>query len=332
MRIAKAALRHWIPWTVALSLALVTALVVMKLTAEFPNGSIRAILAGKADFPFQYRVLSPALLVAFKFIFLRGADWRQAEFAFYAAAYLGFYVWCYSLYRRLIGREAAMLGVFVAFSALIVSAMQNIYLRPLELPFWYFGFRYPYDATQLVVVVGMIHALSFRKVRLWYVLLVIGTFNRETTLYFLPALYLMWQGECDPPRRLHLAISVAAWLAVKGLLLLWLGGTVPQWPEPFFNYDGALRVLNTLFAFGGLWIVACAGWSRVPADLRRLMVVVPTALVFIFLRANLFELRVYNELIPVVAPLIAVALLGRDRAQPEHGASEDPEPRTTAGT
>ncbi len=57
---------------------------------------------------------------------------------------------------------------------------------------------------------------------------------------------------------------------------------------------------QSAFAFGCLWLMIPFGWSRTPHFMKRLFWVVPPVLFGMLLVANLYEVRVFAERVPVI--------------------------------
>ena len=313
-----AAREHGTAFALSLCLGFVTALVTLKLTIEPPSATTLKIARGLASFPSQYRALTPLALAWWE-------RWSpmsvsQAEFAFYVVVFFLVYRVAYGLYRGAFDRPVAATATLVLFVALAASAAQNLSLKPLSLAQENFGVRYAYDSTQLLVVLGLAHCILARRRAAWHALFLLGTFNRETTIILVPALWLVWRRDGLRGATLHAAASIAVWMAVKiALARLFPGGTWVVTPEPFLNARWPWRVANTAMALGGLWIFAMPGWSRVPADIRRLLAAVPALVAAIAYAGNLWEIRVYNEAIPLLAPVIAAGLLGRGASARDAG-------------
>jgi hypothetical protein len=293
----------------ALCLGPLTALLVMKLTAEIPWATCLKIAAGEASFPFQYRVLSPLALASWLRVSPLGL--AGAEFTFYAAAYVLTYLLAYAIYRGAFPRSVAALAVLVLFVGLAASAAQNVSLKPLAASRMNFGVRHPYDATQLLVVLGMAYAIRARRAVVWYALLAMGTVNRETTIILVPALFLAWRRDGTRVAIAHALVSVGIWLAIKaGLTAAFPGGTWAATPGPFFSVQWPAHAINTAMVLGGLWIFVARGWPAVPADWKGLLAAVPVLVLAMAYAGNLWEIRVYNEALPLLAPVVAAGILG----------------------
>ena len=142
---------------------------------EWGPCSLATLIQGKGNTPFQYRALVPWIVgwAARHVLPLPGIGTPQglafvieiaSTFALLVAFryYLGFFF------------RGAALGTLLAFSLVLVLPFN--YLLPLHYPF-----RLAYDIPSvLVFTLGLI--LIYRRSWLWYyILFVVGTFNRETT-------------------------------------------------------------------------------------------------------------------------------------------------------
>ena len=68
-------------------------------------------------------------------------------------------------------------------------------------------------------------------------------------------------------------------------------------------------------AFGGIWAVIPFGWQHVPAEQKRLVLLVVPIMGSMVLLGYLPELRIYNELVPVLTGPAFAARLGLLREQ-----------------
>ena len=81
---------------------------------------------------------------------------------------------------------------------------------------------------------------------------------------------------------------------------------------PLFVDLVTLRPSPSAFAMmsfcGFLWVLVPLRWQQQPRFFRRLVLVVPLVLASMFWVANLDELRIYNEVTAILAPVAVIAL------------------------
>jgi hypothetical protein len=208
------------------------------------------------------------------------------------------------------------------------------------------GFRisYPYDLPTIFFSAAGLAAILSRRFVLLAAVVAIGTLNKETTVYLLAAYVLAeWRTESGRvllTRALILAAIFAVAYEVPRLLL--------QSAQPMLvtvhtaSGDAAgSRVWSNLkhllegepggFIQSVWWVAmlhvpAMLYWRRLPRALRAAYIATPLFIVPLWFFGNIYELRLYNELIPLGAMACAAALVTPDAPQrvrpdayPRHG-------------
>lgn len=249
-----------------------------------------------AQTPFQYRVLVPALAHALTALApatpLDGLYQVLTVFVVWALL-IAFHAY---LLRR-VAPPLAAAGAFLLLYPLVANyALLHQFSYPSDLP------------AILFFVLGLI-AIETRRMPALLVVFTLATFNRETSC-FITLAYLLHAWRDGHPRR---AIAGAAAMAVIWVAIrVWLARTFSGNPGPpvaeihFLpnlvtllapNGSGLPRVLMT---FGGLWLLIPLAWRDVPIDHRRLLwLAIPFAAIMLVV-ANVWEIRLYGELIPIV--------------------------------
>jgi hypothetical protein len=197
-------------------------------------------------------------------------------------------------------------------------------------------YTYPYDFPALCFSAAGLLAIARRRTSWLIVVVLLGTANKETIVWLIPASllvgmqkgerlrWLLWRAALlgllfaavyelprvwlDPHHSLHFTVQTAGprrdrWLENLNDLLLLNGRNL------FTNvwYPFALHVPVLLFAW------------RLHPDLRRLYWATPLLLLPVFLFGNVSEARLFNE----VVPLGAVAAMYVFVRHWEHGAAPD---------
>jgi hypothetical protein len=227
----------------------------------------------------------------------------------------------------------------------------TLVLFMLALPFHFLTqhtqptYYYPSDIPAIIAFVIGLLAILRRRYLLFYLVFIIGTLNRETTC-FLTVFFLIaaWGREARRTLLLHAGAQLAIWLAIKvGLYALYADNTVPEYCDIWssfklsigFNIDFSTWAgwsgLTSVYAF--LWIPLLVVYRRIPhPELRRGLWVVPIFHVVMFIPGEIYELRIYMEMLPLVVWGVALgilALLGdANGASQDSGAS----PRVTSET
>lgn len=187
--------------------------------------------------------------------------------------------------------------------------------------------RYVYFPWDLPGALGFMLCVSLLRARRWsvyYPCFVLATLTRETT-YFLPVLHLLHAPDDEGPRRiaLHVAAQAALWVAVK-LALRWIYRHNPgdgAWVDTFDDNVALLgdfgSLSRVLGCFAFLWVPAVVFARSIPDRFtRRALWVMPMWFVGMLRVGNLYELRVFGELMAIVLPAWLLALRAAARDAP----------------
>ncbi len=176
---------------------------------------------------------------------------------------------------------------------------------------------WPYDLPALAFAAAGTWAILARRFVPFMFILALGTLNKETVVFLLPA-YLLAEWP-RLPRRTWLAqasiLTAVFALAYEIPRIVYTGSHLPT--VTFSAYDTAsprwatslghlalriqgLPLENIYWAFT-LHIVPLFGWRMLPRSLKAIYACAPVLLVPVFFVGNLYELRLYNELIPLGA-------------------------------
>jgi hypothetical protein len=291
-----------------------------QLQRENPHATLSKLVEGSAATPFQYRVLVPAAVGAL------GPEgpaqtrrwFRWAEFAAGLAA-----IAALRAYLRAIAGPTAPVGALAlaAFGLLLFNLV-----LPRRLPVYY-----PSDLPAVAVFTLGLLALRRRAWPAYYAVFALGTLNRETTCFLVLAWALTaWRREGWRSLVAHAAAQLAIWVAIKATLAQVFaanpGAGLYEWSHAGghrfhleTNLRFALNPANWPYWWSGLgfvWLPALFFWRRVtdPAAQRLLLLIIPF-LAGMFLVGNLYELRIYAELLPVFAgALVATPWIAARRA------------------
>jgi hypothetical protein len=309
----------WVSYAMFVGVALVFSFYYANLRLcqdEWESGGVtlETMCAGEARTPFQYRVLVPAV-VAFADKHLLplpgiGSARGLAFFIEMGSVFLFLLAFRYYLGLFLPKVASALLG----FVALMVLPF-NYVLTPL----WDFYLCYDTPSVMFFTI-GLI--LLYKRVWwAYYLLFPLATINRETTC-FLTVVYLATSLGRDKLWKigLHCGAQLAIWLAVK-IPLYYLyadnpGGEVGKYyiVSNLTAFVAEPRRLPILLSSLGFCYVPVAIYFPLIKDLfvKRALVVAPLFLLGMVIKANVPEIRIYGEMIPVIVPafiLIAVELL-----------------------
>lgn len=277
---------------------------------ETVHATLEMLTTGTARTPFQYRALLPWLVRGIAEV-VPGLSLPAIYGGIEAMAAFGVYVAFRSLLRSFVAdavtRRVAALIVFVP---LVLN---------LATPYRYNAIFFPYDTASVAFFTAGLALLLRREWWAYYLLFVVATLNRETTC-FLAVAYLFLAFGAERPARigLHVVTQAAIWLGIKaGLHELYVlnetlgGGTGGVFSNQLARSGRILTavpglVYLGLMTMGGGGVVVGMLWRRLrDVRLRRLAGIVPLFFAGMVAVGELLEVRIYSELIP----LVAVALL-----------------------
>jgi hypothetical protein len=152
---------------------------------------------------------------------------------------------------------------------------------------------------------------------------VLGALNRET-ICFLTLAYALtaWGKTSLRSMLLHVALQTAIILSIKlvlGRLFLANGGATAE-VHTARNLEAFTTVnhdtVRIALAFGFCWLFIPLAWKSMGSFHRRLLWVVPPFVAVMTVAGILGELRIYNELIPILTLPMVIALFPRDATSP----------------
>jgi hypothetical protein len=261
-------------------------------TIEWRQAPLEKMIAFEADTPFQYRVLAP--LVIRLLVHITDVDP-------YSISKVLTVVWTFAslLAFRLLLRE---------FHSEVVSSFGAFFL--VYALFWnhaVFGiWRMPFDLPGVLFFTIGLAALLRAKWSVFYVVFLLGAVNRETILFLTCAhMLLAFKGTGRTLPWKHVSIQVGLWTVVRIVLTVVFRGNEggqfqTQVGANIEHLSSGIATVPLLLSFGGLWVPALAGWKVMDERTRRLLLLAVPFVGMMFLVGNIHELRIYNELVPIV--------------------------------
>lgn len=175
-----------------------------------------------------------------------------------------------------------------------------------------------YDFTNLLVFI--IGYWLIRERRDWWLvpLLVVGMFNRETTMMLVVVYFFARWGEF--PLRTLLArtagLGALCMSIYVGLRLAYGYEPWYRWYELLENPRDIRTYLYPLLFFNAFWVLAFLNWRTKPQFLRRAMLMVPFFFAIHFVVGYVREVRLFLPLLPLFIPLGLLSLVGGRRGSP----------------
>jgi len=292
------------------------------------KANFELMLTGTADTPFQYRVFVVWLLKATMFVISSLTGWGTSQTAtamkdlmiFVEVAFVFGIVVLFRMYLAQYFRSGAVSSI-LAFMVFLVLPynylLAPMYTQPFNNPpAIYHPVFYMYDLPSLFFFTLGVLLLSRRKMFLFYILFAVATLNRETTC-FLTMIYAFDALGRERPKTIaaHVLGQAAIWGGIKyGLFLMY--GSNPGaglFELHFFSNVRFItvfkRIPTVISNLGGLWIPVLLLYRYIPDRfVRRASLVVVPFFVGMAIVGNVYELRIYGELIPVVLPAVLIII------------------------
>jgi hypothetical protein len=301
------------------------------LRLELTRSSILELLVdGVAKKPFQYRALMPwtidalhGILTRLNFPFElivekpRGLSWllkgqvdkpivHIALFLELIACFL--LIITYRFYVSLFVRNRVLCSLF-SLSIIVVLLFNYVLPRMLSIsnaPI-YRPIFYPSDIPAVLFFTLGLILIHKKKWVPYYLLFAVATLNRETTCFLTVVYFLTAFGKTRlKPVMLHVAFQLVIWVSIKtflyvlyqdnpgyGLFEFSVGRNISS----FAGFHFYPLFLTNL---GGTWLFVLMFRRYLRDDfLRRSLIVAIPYVIGMFIVGNLFEIRIFGELIPV---------------------------------
>jgi len=281
------------------------------------KASFVRLFNGTAATPMQYRVLIPWLakiLVPLIQHIPYVSNVNRLQFLFEFPSTLLLLISFYALVRFLLLSYCKNLSADTRF--LVASC--SVYLLMLVLPFHFLAqkthlFYYPSDIPSVLFFVLGMWTIHAKRWSAYYPIFILATLNRETSC-FLTIYYSLFAFRNESLRRIicHVSLQTTIWVLIKLVLYyLYAGNTDPD----YANIGGLFKM--TLFqnlthgwaktivllpsVYGFLWIPLLLFSSYIsPTRFRRAMLVILIFHILMLIPGEVYELRIYAEMIPVV--------------------------------
>lgn len=304
------------------------------LNEEYSRAPLWQLLQGTAERPFQYRALVPWMVAALtsggipipafhlppQLWLVRDLTLQQARaFVLIDLAAVFFLFLAFRSYLCLLTgrRTQSDIMAFAVFATLPFN-----YLIPRNNPLWF-----PYDIVAILVFTLGLITLYKEKWAWFYLVFVIGTLNRETTC-FLSVLFVVTQfGKMRTTRLfIHGTLQFCAWIGIKAILSAMYRGNAGDGVFEVHISENIAYLLTPqrypflLSSLGFTLVPVIIFYNKIPSlFVRRSLLMAPLFVSGMFVVGNIWELRIYGELLPVILPaflLIVRQLLVEDAPMP----------------
>lgn len=269
---------------------------------EYQRATLAQLLDGIADKPFQYRILIPFLVNQ-----LSSLLEFSPKSLFQIIEVLSTFFLIITFRNLLLAiTKNRIKSTLFAYSLIIILPFN--FLIPLT-PY------YPSDIPSILFITIGYFLLYKNKMGFYYLILFIGTFNRETTVLLILIFILnYWRKGINVNFILHILLQLTTWLGIK-LLLFYVfkdnGGNVFE--------DHIIKNINQMLSpkfypylfssMGYIWILTIVfyGYIKDKFVKNSLTVAIPFV-VGMFIIGNIAELRIYGDLIPIILTGVLLAV------------------------
>jgi len=260
-----------------------------------------------ANTPFQFRILVPALVSAFRGLL----PFFSIEAAYHFLTFLIAYglLIVFREYLKLFSPRVGNLVPLLIFYPLFwnLSVLNPIFV--------------PSDLSGLFFITAGLILIYRKNWRFFYAIYPLAIFNRETAIYLTIMMIVTARGRMTlRSTLLHTLAQLSIWVLVKYLLsMAFVGGTSGlfvntlqrniTYLEEIFTLRIPARSWLTLF--GLVWIPGLTRWRALPLFVRRLFLVLIPAFIVLTIAGELEETRIFTDLIIIVTTPTALLLLNR---------------------
>lgn len=197
-------------------------------------------------------------------------------------------------------------------------------LLPRYVPIWY-----PYDSFGMMFFIMGLYFLRINNLFAFYLVLLVGTFNRETTLVLIAIFAVVHWGAVNKVKiASHICAQMALWFAIKILLSQYFSSSAGASLVPtlgnnlhflsaldYYNlklgdFERIFRYVFLLSNFGFVYLIVIFYWVKLDdVFLRRTTLTLIPFFISILFVGNMFEFRLYGELVPfVLMPAIYILI------------------------
>ncbi|MEW6238003.1 MAG: hypothetical protein AB1656_21655 [Candidatus Omnitrophota bacterium] len=255
----------------------------------------RTFLAGKALYPYQYRVFLHLACEAF----LRASS----SFLAYEKSFLFFQV------GVVFSTTAASLLLFYRYLKIWfpdASALFGMTFLAAIHPLSFFNYHFQ-PSSSLILAIYIVGMLSiYYDQWIWLILCIaVASLERFEAAFFLISMYFLCADKRTGRFWLFFALYVLIGIgAAAGLR--WYFGPQPYVHSAAFHLSYNFRTPGTLLLavlYGPFWLWALLGFASAPKFLRRILLIVPIFVLLHFFVAKVNEVRLFLPLAPILIPL-----------------------------
>ncbi len=288
------------------------------LNQQNEPGSLLALTSYSAYKPFQYRILMP--WIANQLYKLKFYPFHSLSniFSILETTSIFFIILSFRCYISLFIKKNKFVSSLLAFSILYILPFN--FLFPRIQPTYY-----PYDMPSIFFFTLGLVLMYQQKWILFYIIFTLATLNRETSC-FLTFIYLLTSIKTEKLTKviLHCCAQFLIWATIKTILFKLFfhnpGQNGFEWhhigshvTHLSTNISFLLDIKNYSFFFsnlGFIWIIDFYYYHKIKIEfIRRSMLVIFPFFIGMMFVGNVYEIRIFGELIPVFLMAFLVILM-----------------------
>lgn len=285
--------------------------------------------------PWQYRILVPGIASALNALNLplHFSLWGWARMIELGSMILVIYA--SRGYLGLFLKDRKLTSI-LAFFIILILPFQFFYPRPYYANYWF-------DTPAILFFTLGLTFIYQKKWMLYYALFTVATLNRETTC-FLTVVYLCTALGREKISTIagHCTAQFVIWMAIKTVLgriylenpgpngFEWFDGdsTIPHYVDNLKVLANPMNLAGFLSFMGFLWVPVLFYYKKIGNEfVQRCLWIIPPYFVGMFFVANIYELRIFSDLIPVVLTPFLLILANLFRSSGEESSGQAPPER-----
>ena len=183
---------------------------------------------------------------------------------------------------------------------------------------------YCYDIPAMFFFTSVLIFILKKKWIWFYIIFIIATFNRETSCFIAVAFFITQINKENFKKvTFHCILQAFIWIAIVVLLAVIFRenpGPIKEYPfrgfieflskvwrnESYWAFKGTSR--DFLLVFGCIWALIPLFWKYIPIFLKKQLIIIIPYLIASAFVANMMEVRVYNEMVIMLAAPAYVGL------------------------
>ncbi len=303
-------LKTWIILGIILSISFILADQYVRLieipTLEARRDLQQSILNGTAVSPYQFRVLVPWFthgLENFLGLFTQNDTFGLAYIVFDILAIFSSLAALYIYLQNWFPVEISLIGSLIAALSML-TCFRDHYFQPWSL-------------LEPAIIAFGLHLLYHRKFTLFGMVIILGSLNRETTIFLVVAYFLSWA--LPDIRKVFSRQSLRWWLMGLIFFCLWavvflgiriLFGETPRaitvieiWRINIQSKNLLKSVKLILLFLGVFWLLIPLGLHHAHVFIRKMAWLIPLYLGLIVFFSIWYEVRLLMTLYPIIIPI-----------------------------